>query len=252
MTWLSGLLALVRRYPLQAVIVVLLGVLAVTRLQLQGARADKRRLGIEKVSLEAQLDSGRALRAKEVTALIAMYGRDVHGWRRLVEQGKLERTALDKELGLERTVSGTLRLDLKGLDAQITTGPVTSDPEDNVRTAPFDTTVGRYHAKGKMDVPRAPQRASLQLGITQAAIDLGIELGCHEKNSDGIRPASVVLLAPADVTARASRIKQSADVCNPAAQAKSGWKVPAWVVPVAAVAGALGKAVLFPTKAKTP
>lgn len=232
MSSLLGILRLVRRHPLPTLIVALVLALGIQQLRIRHLQAKNRGLGLAKVTLEAQLDSTRQLRGKELAAVFAMYGRDHRGWTRLAEQGALEKTALSKELRVTRVVAAHLRLELKGMHAMVQT-TVTSDPADNVRHAEVDTTGERFRAKITADLPRAPLQGRIGIDITMRPIDVELELGCHEKNQDGIRPARAVAIGAADLTVTFGRIRASADVCNPLSNTASGGKVPWWTVPAA-------------------
>lgn len=242
-TILRALVGLVRRHPWPSLVLVLLAALAVSRLQLRGARAHVRRIGLENVTLEAQLDTTRVLRARELAAVFEMYGRDWLGWTKLVEQGELKSTSLSKSLQMARMLTGRIGIELADLKATVT-APVTSDPADAIRKlGPIDTTIGRYRAVVSAELPRAPLPGRIGLDISQSPIELETELGCHPKNPDGIRPASLVVLAR-DTTLRLQigRTQVAADVCNPRPDARRVG-VPAWTLP--AVSGVTLLACLF-------
>lgn len=232
MTWVLGLLRLVRRHPLPAVLVALVFVLGIQQLRIRHLQAKARSLGLEKVTLAAQLDRTRELRGKEIAALSAGWGAGHRGFTRLVEQGALEATALSHELKVERVVAAALSIELQGLKATVQT-TVTSDPADNVRHAEIDTSTPRYRAKITADLPRAPLQGRIGIDLTLKPIDVGLDLGCHEKNTDGIRPTRAVAIGVEDLTLTFGRIQASADVCNPTPSSRKGGQVPWWTVPAA-------------------
>lgn len=232
---MKTLLRLLVHYPMHFIVAALLAFVTVQGVLLQRERAAHRASALSNLFLRANADTTRKLNAKQLAAVRSIYGDSIRAVEKLVAQTKLDSSKLGRALGQETKLTAALKVQVDSLSATLRSlGAVVADGQD-VRHATFQVdSIRPYHVRAEVDLPKpAPgMMGTLRLGVTQDPIELRAHAGCLPRTADGVRPASITLLADSVYTVRLGAVSQDEDVCNPVASAAGrGIRVPWWTVP---------------------
>jgi hypothetical protein len=227
-------LALFRGLPLLARLGLPIGLavvsyLVVLKIELARAEARAVQLGLDKLALVARGDSTRHVDSLALVAIRTVYGDSLQGVQKLVVQEQQRTDALSRALKQVQVFAGSLQLQVAQLRTTLA-GTATTEDSAGVRHGDFRVdSIRPYHVTAAVDLPRPPRLGVLRLGISQDPMPLRARLGCLPKNSDGLRPASLTLIAPEYATVRLDSLSQAPEVCNASPLQSHGRKVPAWL-----------------------
>lgn len=232
------------------VILALLAWVAISRWQLHRERQAHEDAELARSNAIAERDISRraVLSASDAMRIL---GDSLQALERLgVQRGTvgIKSDAFDRATGRTSVVRGGITV-TPGAIATTTTSssPTTSDSLD-IRVAVFHVdSLGaragpRYVADARVEVPRPPAAASLQLGVRLAPIALSPRIQCGEAVG-GIRPATMAVIAPVGVSVEVEPLELNARVCNEDFGRPRGLRIPiGWAgagMAVAFVAGVL-------------
>jgi hypothetical protein len=194
-----------------------------------GALQARRATVAQREAAASALRADSLVAAADTTRLVAIRGLTKIYERRVIQERQVA-DSLDRLLRRERIARVGLVATVRALDTTLT-GHVTADSLDNVRVAQWPPTYQPpFTIEARVELPRPPAEATLQIGVRVDPVRLGLRLGCGSAGRDGIRPASVAVEAPTWATIRLEQVSQSPDLCaSPALQPKPKRRWP-WLV----------------------
>lgn len=155
--------------------------------------------------------------------------------------------AFDRATGRTTVVRGGISVTPGAIVTTTTSSPTRRDSLD-VRIAVFHVDSSgsragpRYVADARVEVPPPPRAASLALGVRLLPIALAPRIQCGDA-VNGIRPATMAVIAPAGVALEVQPLELNARVCNEDFGRPKGLRIPiGWAGGLAAgafVAGVL-------------
>lgn len=153
-------------HPLEILLGLAVGLIAIQRIQLARAHAHERALGFEKLNLEATLEGTRSLLGDTLRRVQAAVGESVAVYQRQAVQERQEKDALTRALGISRAASAVLTVRIHDLEVKNQSGtPVVVDAND-VRRSTFQIdTIPPYHVTAKVALPKQGPGIMEQLGI---------------------------------------------------------------------------------------
>lgn len=184
-------------------------------IMLERERKKVARATIEKLNVEARLDSTTAVSAKVEKLL----GDSLVGVTRLALQIEQQRDKLDRALGAERSAIAGIRVEIRALRAALTSIDTVVESPEGSRSATFGVDSTPFRGSIDVTLPRPPARGSLRLGLSVDPAPISLRLGCLPARSgdNGIRRASAALFTPPWLTATIDSVSQEPEICNRAA-----------------------------------
>lgn len=197
--------------PLHLLVAILVLALGLQTCRLRDSQGSARDNWFRADSFAAVADSTRRISERAERLL----GIAVQGYERRIVQEEQKRDALDKALKRERAANAVLTLRIKGVDT-IFAANVTE--VDSVRIGVFGLRQAPFTVKGSVRLPPPPRPGDVNLQIEVDPLRMNIRLGCHPKDNQGFRRASVFVSLPAWAQAGIDTVSQSREVCNPPKQ----------------------------------
>lgn len=223
------------------VILALLVWLAISRIQLARERRahENAELAVSNAIAERDVSRRAVLSAAESMRIL---GDSMQALERLgVQRGDgIRRDDFDRATDRTSVVRGGITITPGTITTTTTSTTATTDSlvfhvdSSSARAGP------RYVVDAIVKTPPAPAAASLQLGIRFSPIVLSPRIQCGEA-VNGIRPASMAVIAPTGVAVEVERLELNARVCNEDFGRPKGWRIPVgWAAGLAGAAFVAG------------
>lgn len=228
-------------------VLVLVGALAWSRWQLHREQQAHENAALAASNAIAERDISRKAVLSAADAM-KILGDSLAAYERLGVQraGGVKTDALDKATGRTTVVKGGITVKPGTISTTTTSSqPTTTDALD-IRVAVFHVDSSgaragpRYVADARVQVPRPPAAASLTLGVKLSPIALAPRIQCGNA-VDGIRPATMAVIAPVGVDITVEPLELNARVCNEDFGRPRGLRIPiGWAGGLAATAFVAG------------
>lgn len=224
-------------------ILILAAGLAFSRWQLHRARNESEGLALRADSLEAAGDVTRRamLSASDAVKILGDSLQAVE--RRGVQLSSgVKPDAFDRATGRTTVVRGGITVSPGTITTTATSTPVSRSTDSlDVRIGIFHVDSSgarsgpRYVADARVSLPPPPQLGRLELGVRLEPIALAPRIQCGAP-VNGIRPATMAVVAPVGISVDIAPLELNARVCNEDFGRPKGWRVPiGWVGAAAAV-----------------
>lgn len=186
--------------------------------RLSTTRSRAAMIALSAVNAAAERDSTHmvGLENKKVASLL---GDTLELFEKQVMQAKQQRDALDRALRTERIarVAMVAVLDSMRRDSVLASAQAM---HDGVRRAEFDVRQQPYDVHADVDIPAAPDTATLSVRVRLDPVSLTVRLSCGASDTNGIRGASITAATPHWLSVRFDTVEQSPDLCASPALAK--------------------------------
>lgn len=171
----------------------------------------------------AALDTSRSLLLSRSDS-IRLLGDTLRGATKLVGQLRQQNDALDRAMGVERTLRLAITATVDSLRAIAvpSTAPMVTDSQDT-RHAAFHVEHGPYTAQIGVSVPRTGAATLDSLVVKPQSARLALHVGCEPANGDGVRPARVTVTSPTWMAISVDGAEQDPDVCQGVAGQRTSW-----------------------------
>lgn len=230
-------------------IVVLVGALVWSRWQLNRQKGAYETLALEKSNAIAERDVSRKAVLSAANA-VKILGDSLQALERLgVQRGTdgVRRDDFDRATGRTSVVRGGISVTPGEILTRTVSRPTTDSLDVRIAVFRVDSSGARagprYVADARVEMPRPPAAASLNLGVRLLPIALSPRIQCGEA-VNGIRPATMAVIAPVGVAVEVQPLELNARVCNEDFGRPRGWRIPiGWAGGLAAVAFVAGAVV---------
>jgi hypothetical protein len=167
-------------------------------------------------TVEASRDTSRAL------SIDGVLGGSLRAAQRRAIQVEQRADKLDATLKLERVAREqleasvvALRTTVKSDTVYVTRGEgMGRSAGDSVRRAAFDLRHAPYTVHADVSLPEPPASGRMDVSVELDTLALDVRIDCSAAGSEGVRPASVIVVGPAWALLRLSRVEQVPSVCS--------------------------------------
>ena len=188
-------------------VAVAVGLLVQTR-RLEDTQNVSATLALKADTLAATLDTTRRVNMPGVLAdsLAVVQRRAIQAAQRV--------DSLDRALGLARAGWAQFRTSVSALRAVTRSETVYVSASDSARRATFDVRHEPYTVHAAVDAPPAPNQWTMDVRVELDTIAMEARVGCGSAGAEGVRPATLTVIAPTWASVKLGRVTQSPIVCS--------------------------------------